>query len=239
MDWRDDADEDSGRPSRRRYVVMAGTGAFVVALLVAGVIAMLSGDKEPPRKVHELTIISIVPPPPPPPPPPPEKQPEQKMVEQTPVKQEIIEEKAVDIPKEAPPDASDDPLPGPPALDDAGKGPGDLLGRPGGRGLIGGGGGGGGGGSRWGWYASIVQTQIEAALRANEKTRHAVMRIQVRLWPDATGRINRVQLVSSSGNSELDAVIRDQILSGLTLREPPPKDMPMPIITRVTAQSPG
>jgi hypothetical protein len=129
-------------------------------------------------------------------------------------------------------------MPGPPGLDDAGKGPGDLLGRPGGRGFIGGGGGGGGGSSRWGWYASIVQAQIEAALRANEKTRHAVMRIQVRLWSDATGRINRVQLVSSSGNSDLDAVIRDQILSGLTLREPPPKDMPMPIITRVTAQSP-
>jgi outer membrane biosynthesis protein TonB len=188
--------------------------------------------------VHELTIVAIVPPPPPPPPPP-EQQPEQKMVEQTPVKQEMIEEKPVDIPKDAPPDAKDDPMPGPPGLDDAGKGPGDLPGRPGGRGFIGGGGGGGGGSSRWGWYASIVQAQIEAALQANEKTRHAVMKIQVRLWSDATGRITRVQLASSSGNAELDAVIRDQILSGLTLREPPPKDMPMPIITRVTGLSRG
>jgi outer membrane biosynthesis protein TonB len=159
------------------------------------------------------------------------------MVEQTPVKQEIIEEKPVDIPKDAPPDAKDDPMPGPPPLESNTEGPGNFRGGKGG--LIGGGGGGGGGGSsKWGWYASIVQAQIEAALRANEKTRHAVMRIQVRLWSDATGRINRVQLVSSSGNSDLDAVIRDQILGGLTLREPPPKDMPMPIITRVTAQSP-
>lgn len=161
------------------------------------------------------------------------------MVEQTPVKQEIIEEKAVDIPKEAPPDASDEPLPGPPGLDDAGKGPGDLPGRPGGKGFIGGGGGGGGGGSKFGWYASIVQSQIEAALRANEKTRHAVMRIQVRLWSDSTGLINRVQLASSTGNPELDAIIRDKVLGGMRLREPPPKDMPMPIITRVTAQSPS
>jgi TonB family protein len=84
-----------------------------------------------------------------------------------------------------------------------------------------------------------VQTQIEAALRANEKTRHAVMRVRVRLWPDATGRINRVQLVSSTGNSELDAVIRDQVLSGMTLREPPPKEMPMPIVMQVTARSPS
>ena len=84
-----------------------------------------------------------------------------------------------------------------------------------------------------------MQAQIEAALRSNEKTRHAVMKIQVRLWSDSTGLINRVQLVSSTGNAELDAVIRDQVLGGMRLREPPPKDMPMPIITRVTAQSPS
>jgi hypothetical protein len=42
--------------------------------------------------------------------------------------------------------------------------------------------------------------------------------------------------MSSTGNSELDAAVRDEVLSGLTLREPPPKDMPMPIITRVTAR---
>jgi outer membrane biosynthesis protein TonB len=65
------------------------------------------------------------------------------------------------------------------------------------------------------------------------------MRVQVRLWTDAMGRINRVQLVSSTGNSELDALIRDQVLGGMTLREPPPKDMPMPIVMRVTARSPS
>jgi hypothetical protein len=53
------------------------------------------------------------------------------------------------------------------------------------------------------------------------------------------GRITRVQLVSSTGDTSLDATIRDDVLGRLTLREPPPKDMPMPIITRVTAQSPS
>ena len=50
------------------------------------------------------------------------------------------------------------------------------------------------------------------------------------------GRITRVQLLSSAGTPELDAAVRDEVLGGLTLREPPPKDMPMPIITRVTAR---
>jgi hypothetical protein len=46
-------------------------------------------------------------------------------------------------------------------------------------------------------------------------------------------------LVSSTGDAELDAIIRNDVLGSLTLREPPPKDMPMPIVTRVTAQSPS
>jgi outer membrane biosynthesis protein TonB len=161
------------------------------------------------------------------------------MTEQTPVK-EIIEQQPVETPKDAPAEPKDDPLPGPPALDAKGDGPGDLLGRPGGRGFIGGGGGGGGsGGGRWGWYASMVQSQIEAALRANKRTRNAVMQIKVRLWTESTGRVSRVQLVSSTGDPELDAAIRDEVLGGLTLREPPPKDMPMPIVTRVTARKAG
>jgi outer membrane biosynthesis protein TonB len=163
---------------------------------------------------------------------------EEKVIDQTPVKQEIIEEKPVETPQDAPPDKSDEPLPGPPALDDLGKGPGELLGRPGGKGFIGGGGGGGGGGSRWGWYASIVQSQIETALRANDRTRQAVLKVQIRLWSDPVGRVSRVQLMSSTGDSSLDAVIRDQVLAGLRLREPPPKDMPMPIIIRVSAHKP-
>ncbi len=51
-----------------------------------------------------------------------------------------------------------------------------------------------------------------------------------------SGRVSRVQLVSSTGDAELDAIIRNDVLGGLTLREPPPKDMPMPMVTRVTAR---
>ena len=85
----------------------------------------------------------------------------------------------------------------------------------------------------------MVQSQVEAALKGNERTRHAVMRTQIRLWADSAGRVTRVQLVSSSGNPELDAIVQNQVLSGLTLREPPPRDMPMPIIMRLTAQKPS
>ena len=153
---------------------------------------------------------------------------------------EIKEEKPIEKPKEAPPkDRKDDaPPPGPLALDAKADGPPDnfnLGSNPGGQGLLGGG---GGGGSRWGWYAAIVQKEIETAIRTNPKTRNSVMQVTVRLWADSAGRVVRVQLGSSTGNPEIDAAIRNEVLAGIVLREPPPRDMPMPMVTRVTAHRP-
>lgn len=220
----------------------AATGAGIGAVAVIAVIAVLflSGDDAPPpRKVQDFTIVTVMPPPPPPPPPPEQKLPEPEMIEQTPITDpEIKEEAKVEEPKEAPPDDSSEPPPGPLGLDQAAEGPGDnfnLVGRPGGRGLLGG----GGGGSRWGYYSAMVQQQIEAALRANPKTRNSVTQVQVRLWADGTGRVTRVQIVSSTGDAEIDAVIRGEVLASLALREPPPTDMPMPMVARITLRRPG
>jgi periplasmic protein TonB len=153
------------------------------------------------------------------------------------VEPEVKPEKPVEKPKDEPvKNAKSDEPPGPLSLDAKAEGPGDLFqlgGHPGGNPY------GGRGGSRWGWYASIVQAQIESALRANEKTRNAVMQVEIRLWADSSGRVSRVQLVSSTGDPALDAVIRNEVFGGLVLREPPPKDMPMPMVTRVTARRSG
>ena len=224
----------SARNSYLRY----GTAITVIALLLGGGVYFLVGhdDLPPPRQVRELTIVNVVPPPPPPPP---QKLPEQKMIEQPKMaEQELKEDKPVEKPKDEPvKDAKNEEPPGPLSLDAKATGPGDLFnlgGKPGGNPY-----GGGGGGSRWGWYASIVQSQIESALRGNSRTRNATMQLQIRLWADGSGRISRVQLVSSTGDAELDAAIRDDVLGSLTLREPPPKDMPMPMVTRVTARRPS
>ncbi|MDQ8728089.1 TonB C-terminal domain-containing protein [Bradyrhizobium sp. LHD-71] len=227
----------------RRYGAATGAGVGGVALVAVLVIFFVIGDDAPPpRKVQDFTIVNVVPPPPPPPPPPPEqKLPEPEMIEQQPITEpEIKEEAKVEEPKDAPPDApSDEPPPGPLGLDQAAEGPGDnfnLAGRPGGRGLLGGG---GGGGSKWGYYAAMVQQQIEAAVRAHPKTRNSVARVEVRLWADATGRVTRVQIVSSTADAEIDAVIRGEVLASLALRDRPPSDMPMPIVTRITLRRPS
>jgi TonB family protein len=94
------------------------------------------------------------------------------------------------------------------------------------------------GGSKYGWYAGKVQTAIADALRSNDATRSAVMSIQVKIWADATGRVSKAQLVSSTGNPEIDSALRNEVLRGLRLPEPPPADMPMPINLRISARKP-
>jgi hypothetical protein len=53
------------------------------------------------------------------------------------------------------------------------------------------------------------RAQIEDAFRTRK--------IQLRLWSDGEGRIYRIQLTSSSGDAELDAAVRDDVLSSLML----------------------
>jgi outer membrane biosynthesis protein TonB len=148
------------------------------------------------------------------------------MVEQPPVK-----------PQEAKPKENKDPAkppspPGPPAT-----GPASDFGLAGGGG--GGGGIGGGGGSKYGWYASEVVSRVTSALQDNEKTRDARLKMRVRIWSDANGRIARVELSGSSGDPAVDAAIKNEVLTGLQLQEPPPADMPMPIVMQIDEQRPN
>lgn len=93
--------------------------------------------------------------------------------------------------------------------------------------------------NKWGFYANQVQSSITSALKRNPKTRKASMQIDVKIWADSAGRITRVTLGSSTGDPALDAIIRDQVLTGLQLSQPPPEGMPMPINLRVKAQRPN
>ena len=92
------------------------------------------------------------------------------------------------------------------------------------------------GGSKWGWYAGQVQSRVAEALRSNKVTRKAKASITVRIWPDASGRVSKVTLGGSTGDPAVDDAIKNQVLAGLVLNEPPPSDMPMPINLRITAR---
>jgi outer membrane biosynthesis protein TonB len=211
---------------------------FVLGVLAVGAVVgaivlgqSLSRAGPPAHRMPEVQMVKIIstPPPPPPPPPPQPKMAEEKMVEQV----------AVDD-TESKPEA-----PAAPATADVGtsiKGDGgpDAFGLGGNRsgGTIGGGGP-RSSGSKWGWYAAQVQSSLSEALRRNARTREAAFRIEVRIWPDLTGRVVRSQLVSSTGDSAVDAALKAEVLNGLQLKEPPPEGMPLPIVMRLTARRPN
>lgn len=191
----------------------------------------------PKKKLDMVMVMPVIPPPPPPPPPPPKKEEpppeeekEEKMIEQEP---EPTPDKPEDKPADEP---KDEPLGTALTGGDGSSGLGAGSGS-GGRGMIGGNGG-RKGATRWGWYAGQVQNRISEALRSNKVTRNASATITVRIWPDATGRINKVTLGSSTGNTAVDDAIKNEVLTGLVLNEPPPSDMPLPINLRISARQP-
>ncbi|QSA98265.1 energy transducer TonB [Methylococcus sp. EFPC2] len=180
------------------------------------------------KTVQQITVIQPPPPPPPPPeqpPPPPE------------VKEEKIEE-----PEPEPEPEPEQPAEAPPAEDlgvdaegTAGADGFGLVGKKGGRGLIG-----GGGGNAIIWYGQQVQRQLEIELQnllADTPARRAGYSVVVAVWVGTDGRVSRAELSSGSGRVEVDKSIKDA-LPGLSfgLGRTPPENMPQPIRIRVSSR---
>lgn len=229
-------DEDDGFFARHRVKLIA---VAVLALLAGLYFVPKPGPSAPaPRKAERVVSITVPPPPPPkplPPPPPKVEPPKEKMVKETQPREAKVE------PKQQP---KSDPPPAALATGIKGDGPG-MAGLSGsGSGLGGGTGTGvgtgtGGTGSKFGYYAGQVQKKIATALGANPKTKTAVIdKLEVRIWPDASGRITRASLAKSTGNAAVDEAIERQVLNGLQLDEPPPAGMKLPIVLRITATPP-
>jgi outer membrane biosynthesis protein TonB len=220
MDFDDEPEQPPQSFFRRFRIAIVVTGVVLAGIIVLAKFAMSSGGAP---KRDSITLVSLAPPPPPvmPPPPPPPQQDDQRM------EQPMIKE---DQPKEAPP--KNEPL----STGIKGDGPNSfgLSDKPG-NGRVGTD---GGKGTKWAWYANQVQSRVQQALQQNRKTRSASVSVNVRVWPDVNGRINRAQLANSTGDPLLDAAIRDEVLTGLQLDQPPPADMPAPITLRLAARRP-
>ena len=208
---------------------------IVAGLVVAGTVGLfVFSPKDSPRRKSSVTMVNIMPPLPPPPPPPTPK-------ERPPEPEQMKEEKFQ--PEEAPkPDpVTADPEPAPMGTNLQGDGPNAFgLAHGSGSGMIGGTGRGkAGAGSKFGAYASQVQSRVVDSLRNHKKTRSAAMNLKVRVWADSTGRITRATLSGTSGDATVDRAIRDEVLTGLQLQAPPPEGMPMPIVMRLSATRPN
>jgi protein TonB len=199
-------------------------GVLIVLGVVLGLVRLVSGMKDKPdtpkRAVPQVVKI-IRPPPPPeePPPPPPEEKVEEPLPQDTP-----------------------DPEPAPDAppgeqlgLDAEGVAGGDAFGlaaRRGGSDLIG-----GGGGAAFAWYTGLIKDGILDVLSEDEHVRKGSYKLTVRVWLAGDGRVERIALLDSTGNAELDAAVEQALGRMRRVKEAPPLEMPQPVTLRIVSRS--
>lgn len=175
-------------------------------------------NKAPPK----ISLLPDRPPPPPPPPKPEEKRPEPPKSEQKEVR--------VDQPREAPPQPAESLKmegaagDGPSAFQGGTVGNEDLS-RVGND----------FGGNAYNAYAQTVRRRVEQSLSRVNGLRGFPYRVEVRLWITPSGAVSRSELVNSSGNPEIDALLRSSLKELPPLSEQPPAGMPQPLRLRLTS----
>jgi hypothetical protein len=193
----------------------------VAAALVLFISSMLQQAPNPKKQVQQISLIK----PPPPPPPEIEKPPEPEVEE---VKMEEPE-----TPEEMPDTPSDEPPPGDLlGLDAEGLAGSDgfgLIGKKGGRSLLG-----SGDGSEFKWYTNRLSSHIEDLLyelSVEEKykyLRNARYSVKVKVWIGKDLQL-KGELINSTGDRERDKAIRRVLAQMGQFTEPVPAGMEQPV----------
>ncbi len=194
-------------------------GALITAVLTYLIVMMMSvEDDSVPHKqvVQQITVFA---PPPPPPPPPPEMAPEEPPPE---------EESVVDEMDEAMPEEGNDEDVGNDLGMDADGGAGSdgfgLVGRKGGRGIIGGG------------YGALVVQEINSMLVDDERLRGREYTVILQLWISEGGHIERYKLDKTNADSEVLAMLNAAIIRLGSVSSGPPLELPQPIRLRIKSR---
>lgn len=214
----DEDDEPArGRPWIKSVLLGLGAVLFMVAMVLM-VMKFLSGPSAKKAGVQQIALIKQ--PPPPPPPKPPEKPPEPPKI-----KEEVKIDQPKDEPKPDEPKAADEkPASDKPLGVDAEGGAGSdgfgLAGNKGGRDFLTTGGGGGGA-----YYSGLLQRQFFEALSRNRKVLKEEFRVVVKIWLGDDGRVQKADIVTGSGNAQVDDLIQLTLLDMNPLKDVPPSSM--------------
>jgi protein TonB len=197
---------------RKHAPKLLAAGLGVLALLMLYLVKNWLGG-EPVKHVSRVQQISVMPPPPPP-----------KIEEKPPeIKRETVQEPV-------PQPQNDNPPPGENLGVDAEGTGGDsfgLVGRKGGLGLLDGG--------PFGSYKNGLRADMLEYLRNYRKARRTSYTIVLHLWIARDGRVERVEMKSATGVADLDATLRLALADFKKVREPPPLEMPQPVVLRLTS----
>ncbi|HEY2679091.1 MAG TPA: TonB C-terminal domain-containing protein [Steroidobacteraceae bacterium] len=215
----------AAKRTQRRYGRLMG-GSAAALLLIAGFVwfvhTMMSAKTgKASRQVQMVQLIRPPPPPPPPDQPPP-----------PPVKTE--EPLPKDQPEPTPKD-NEPPPAGPLGLDADGSAGGDAFGlaaRRGGSDLVG-----GNGNAAFAWYTNKLKDAVVERLTSDTHIESKRFSILVRVWIESDGRIKQVQMVTTTGNHELDQRIQGALGSLTRISEGPPLEMPQPVSLQIVSHS--
>jgi protein TonB len=223
--------EQHRREHLRRRIVF-----WSVMALAAGVIGLIAWQMAHQTKstkkqnVQQITMVKPLPPPPPPPPPK-EKPPEVK-------KEEVKIEEKIEQPKDAPPQQAERAL-GIDADAAAGSDGFGLAANRGGRDITTIGGDGGASADsrlRHGYYFGLIKRHVDEIAQRNRELQGRNYQVAVGIWLDRTGGVQRYELIGSSGDEKIDRALRETLAGLPPLREPPPQDMPQPVVLRLSSR---
>lgn len=221
-------------PFLKNLPMIIGVAIIIIAAILAYVFReYFQKPTESKKQVQKITVVQPPPQPPPPPPPKPEIKPPEVKEEKLP-DPEPEPEPTPETP-EPEPEAADAPAGEELGVDAEGGSGGDgfgLVGKKGGKGLIGGG---GGGGNAFIWYGQHVQKELLSELDKTLKDRAREVKYSavVHIWIDPNGDISRVELANSSGTAEVDNALRKAISEVKGHLKPPPDRMPQPLKIRI------
>lgn len=225
---------------KKGRLIVGAMAFFVFALLATGVgfaVKYLLEDDGPRRK-RRIQMVTVVKPPPPPKIK--EKPPEPEVKE----KEEIIEPEPEDIQPEPVEDQVDDaPPPGEDlGIDADGSAGGDafgLVGKKGGRALIGGGASQASLIRRYAWYTRIIQEELRKRMNRLMEENGGIpegnLKALVQIKLDDTGRIVDFSMAQPSGNTKMDEALSSALKLAI-ISEPPPKGMPRTIKLKISAK---
>ena len=211
-------------PPRRARRALPALGGAAGLAGVAGLAWWLHGalSVKPARVNRTVQTVTLVRPPPPPPedrpPPPPEEQPKEPVPMDSPEPQQ----------------ADNEPAPSEQlGLDAEGTAGGDAFGlaaRKGGRDIA------GSGGAAFAWYTGRLKDNVSERLSGDPRLRAKRFSVTVKVWIQSDGRIQEVQLASTTGSPDLDKLIQGALASVGRLAEPPPIEMPQPVSLRIVSR---
>jgi hypothetical protein len=211
-----------------------------VFLGVIGFLAKLMLGDMGPRKKEHIAVVNLMKPPPPP---------EQKPPEPEPPKEAPKQEVVQDIPQPQDTPQNDQPQDNTPAgqdlgVDAEGGAGGDsfgLVGRKGGRSLIGG----GGGMSRmsllakYGWYTKKIEKELWRDVKSILDKEGGIPKgkhdATVHLMLNSKGAVVSFRILDSSGNEKIDHALK-AALPSLKVSEPLPEGMPGGMTIKVSSQ---